>query len=304
MNLTETIKTQPFYIDAKIMRVDDDKREVEGYAFVNEMVDGEGGLKLKRTAMEGATADYMKWGNLREMHQPSAVGKVSEAKWDDKGLFIRASVVDDNAWKKVKSGVYSAFSIGVAAKVMRGKDVEVCKHIETSLVDRPKDEGALITAYRLDESEEVETEIQRSYEELVTEIETLSAAEVTRAELLEINEKELTETLQRVQGLESDIERVTTQLSVKETELAESLQRYETLKASPVPLKPPVRVTEGLIRVFEANAENETAMIEPLKAEYKEIIANRGKTQDEQMQQVNRVTAIKRELASYGIHDL
>lgn len=141
-------KISPLFLTVPITRVDEETREVEGYAFVNEVVPGEGGIRLKRTAMEAATEDYMKWAAVREMHQPSAVGTALEARWDEKGLVIRSKIVDDAAWEKVKEGVYKAYSVGVQPRVMRGKDVEACTHIETSLVDRPKDEDAVL--FRVD----------------------------------------------------------------------------------------------------------------------------------------------------------
>lgn len=144
-------KVKPFEIFAPFTRVleEGDGRIAEGYAFVNEVVPGEGGVRIKRSAMEAATEDYMKWGAIREMHQPSAVGTAISAEWDETGLKIRAKIVDDSAWNKVQERVYKGFSIGVAPLIMRGNDVEKLTHIENSLVDRPKDADALITAYRV-----------------------------------------------------------------------------------------------------------------------------------------------------------
>lgn len=151
-------KMAPMYFTVPITRVDKETREVEGYAYVNEVVPGEGGLRLTRKAMQAATEDYMQWAAIREMHQPSAVGKALEARWDEKGLIIRAKIVDDKAWEKVEEGVYKAYSVGVKAKVMRGKDVTACDHFETSLVDRPKDKDCAL--FRIDGDEESDCEVQ------------------------------------------------------------------------------------------------------------------------------------------------
>lgn len=151
-------KLAPMYFTVPITRVDKETREVEGYAFVNEVVPGEGGIRLTRKAMQAATADYMEWAAVREMHQPSAVGKALEARWDEKGLIIRAKIVDDAAWEKVEEGVYKAYSVGVKARVMRGKDVTVCDHFETSLVDRPKDKDCSL--FRIDGDEESDCEVE------------------------------------------------------------------------------------------------------------------------------------------------
>jgi len=157
----KTITMKPIQVFAEIKRVNDDDRTVEAYAFVNETVAGEGGLRLKRTAMEDATPDYLRWANVRRMHQPDAVGVARSVEWDDTGAKMVLEVVDDDAWNKVKRGVYKGLSVGVQATLMRGKDVEKCRWIETSLVDRPKDPDAVITAVRAeDASTEYEVEVE------------------------------------------------------------------------------------------------------------------------------------------------
>lgn len=149
-------RVENFTYFAPIERVNADERTVTGYAFCNEVVPGENGIQLKRSAMESATSGYMRFGAIREMHQPKAVGKCLSATWDDKGCLITAKIVDRDAWEKVKEQVFNGFSIGVRAKVMRGKAVESADWIETSLVDVPKDGDALFTATRCDDFTEVE----------------------------------------------------------------------------------------------------------------------------------------------------
>jgi hypothetical protein len=131
-----------------------------GYAFVNEVVEGEGGMRLLRSSMEAATPDWMKFGNVREMHTKNAAGVALHAEWDPLGLFVRSDVVDPVAKLKVERGVYKGYSVGVQPLAMRGLDVTECKIIELSLVDRPKDPESLFTAYRaVDAEEEAEVEI-------------------------------------------------------------------------------------------------------------------------------------------------
>ncbi|HEY3782369.1 MAG TPA: hypothetical protein VGL56_14905 [Fimbriimonadaceae bacterium] len=141
---------KPIYRTYPIERIDEDERVVEGYAFVNEVVPGEGGIRLKRSAMEAATADYLANGTSRELHQPSAAGKPLSVLWDEKGALLRVKVVDDRAWSKVKEGVYKGFSVGVIPEVMRGKDVEKCNWWDTSLVDVGKDKDARFTVWRVE----------------------------------------------------------------------------------------------------------------------------------------------------------
>lgn len=153
-------------IYAGITRVNEEERIVEGIAFANEVVDGEGGIRLKREAMQAATPDYLRWGAVREMHTASAAGTAESVEWQEDGTaIIRAKVVDDSAWNKVKEGVYKGFSVGVKPRIMRGKSVEACTWIETSLVDRPKDPGAVLTLHRA-EGEEGEYEVEELDEEV------------------------------------------------------------------------------------------------------------------------------------------
>ena len=170
-------KMKPIHLFGEISRVDDEQRIVEGYAFVNESVPGEGGIKLKRSAMEAATADYVTNGTSREMHQPIAAGKPLDVTWDEKGAYLRVKVVDDQAWNKVKEGVYKGFSIGVNAKVMRGKDVTACEWWDSSLVDRGKDKDATFSVWRavgIDADAEVDVEV---YDEADEELERAEGIE-------------------------------------------------------------------------------------------------------------------------------
>lgn len=156
----KTQKLFPMSLFAEITRMDEDERIVSGYAFVNETVPGEGGLKLKRSAMEEATPDYMTWGNIREMHRSdSAAGTTVEGGWDEKGFFISAKIVDDAAWKKCKERVYKGFSVGVTPTVMRGKEITKVNFIEISLVDRPKDQDCPIKFIRTETVQQAEVEV-------------------------------------------------------------------------------------------------------------------------------------------------
>ena len=137
-----------FYMD--IVKRDPVARLVYGYA-TTEALDSQG-ERVSKEAVEGALADYMKFANIREMHQPSAVGVAKEANLDEKGLFLCAKVVDDQAWKKVEEGVYKGFSLGGKKVAKVGDTVTQMRLTEISLVDRPANPEALITLYKLDES--------------------------------------------------------------------------------------------------------------------------------------------------------
>ncbi|MFA3009500.1 hypothetical protein KWF38_19490, partial [Acinetobacter pittii] len=68
---------------------------------------------VKADAMRSAIPDYMKFGAVREMHQPLAAGTALEINVDDNNVTtLKAHIVDSEAIKKVKTGVYKGFSIG------------------------------------------------------------------------------------------------------------------------------------------------------------------------------------------------
>jgi phage head maturation protease len=132
-----------------IAKVDAASRMVYGYAST-EARDDQGEI-VKREALADALGDYMKFGNIREMHQLSAVGKAKNAEVDDKGLYLGAKVVDDRAWDKVMEGVYSGFSIG--GKVLEraagdSKTINKLRLDEISLVDRPANPEAVFDCWK------------------------------------------------------------------------------------------------------------------------------------------------------------
>lgn len=165
---------------AKILRLsfpiekierDGDTLTVSGPCFVNEDVGR--GAKIKRSAMEAATEDYMRWGAVREMHQPSAVGTALDIVWQDDGAYLRAKIVDAAAIQKVEEGVYKAYSIGITPRVMRGDWVVSCDWVEVSLVDRPADPDCPIEVERLEDGEGAVAILERaSFSEYVEAYET------------------------------------------------------------------------------------------------------------------------------------
>ena len=131
---------------------------VEGLAFANEDVGD--GVNLKRSAMEAASDDYMKWANVREMHMPSAAGKAESIEWTKDGCMMRACIVDKDAIEKCEKGVYKGFSVGVKPEIVRGSDVTKCKWFETSLVDRPADWDCSFQIARAEGLGEAESEVE------------------------------------------------------------------------------------------------------------------------------------------------
>jgi HK97 family phage prohead protease len=134
---------------AEITKIDRERRMVFGYAST-EALDSQGEV-VRKEAIEAALPDYMRFANIREMHQPSAVGVAKEAAIDGKGLYLAARIVDDEAWRKVTEGVYKGFSIGgrVTDRDRAQKHVITgVELMEISLVDRPANPEAVIELYK------------------------------------------------------------------------------------------------------------------------------------------------------------
>ncbi len=132
-----------------IAKVDAARRMVYGYAST-EARDDQGEI-VKREALQAALGDYMKFGNIREMHQLSAVGKAKDAAVDEKGLYLGAKVVDDQAWNKVIEGVYSGYSIGGKVTTRDPSDYKTITGLrldEISLVDRPANPEAVFDCWK------------------------------------------------------------------------------------------------------------------------------------------------------------
>ena len=152
-----------------ITKVDEEKRMVYGWAST-ETPDKQEEI-VSREAIEDALPDYLKWRNIREMHTKKAVGTAPVVEMRENGLWVEAEVIDDQAWKFVKSGVYKGFSIGGKrlksenrfSKAMNKSLPCVTKMLltEISLVDHPAnpdcafslakmDDGTIIRSSRMD----------------------------------------------------------------------------------------------------------------------------------------------------------
>jgi len=153
---------------AQIAKIDESKHEVWGIATA-EVVDKEGEIfdyesskpYFKGWSDEIAKAtDGKSLGNVREMHEPSAVGKLVAIDFDDdlRQVRVGARIVDSLAWQKCMLGVYTGFSIG-GAYVKAWKDGEFVRFtanpVEISVVDNPCVPGAHFTAVKADGTCEV-----------------------------------------------------------------------------------------------------------------------------------------------------
>lgn len=106
---------KPFKLAIPISKIDEEKREVWGYATVEEL-DKQGEI----VDYEASKKAFSSWpGNIREMHDPTrAIGKKIEVAFDDdnKGVWVGAKISQSadgtNAWQKIKEGILTGFSIG------------------------------------------------------------------------------------------------------------------------------------------------------------------------------------------------
>lgn len=133
-------------INIPISKIDEEQRIVTGIA-TSEALDSQGDI----IDYEASKEAFKSWvGNIREMHNPIAIGKTIDVQFDDrnKQVIISAKISESedgqNAWTKVKEGVLTGFSIGGrVAKIVKDKAVSGANRIveyslsETSLVDNP-----------------------------------------------------------------------------------------------------------------------------------------------------------------------
>jgi hypothetical protein len=153
---------------AQLSKIDEARHEVWGVATA-EVVDKEGEI----FDYESSKPFFQSWsdeiakatdgkslGNVREMHAPSAVGKLVALEFMDdlKQIRVGAKIVDTTAWQKCTLGVYTGFSIG-GSYVKTWKDGEFTRFtanpVEISVVDNPCVPGAHFTAVKTDCSCEV-----------------------------------------------------------------------------------------------------------------------------------------------------
>jgi hypothetical protein len=135
---------------SKVEPQDDGTIKVYGYASTGGL-DSQGET-VTPDAMKAALPDYMAFGAVREMHQPTAAGTAIEARVQDDGrTWFGAHVVDPIAIKKVQTGTYKGFSIGgkvVSRDPVDPSIITAIRLTEVSLVDRPANPQAVFTMFK------------------------------------------------------------------------------------------------------------------------------------------------------------
>lgn len=150
-------------------KVDEERRIVSGFATLDN-VDKQNDIVTTDASLEAFSSFR---GNIREMHQPSAVGKMVSFKEDKyfdpetkkfySGVYVSAYISKgaQDTWEKVLDGTYTGFSIG--GKMLKWDDaydekndmqVRVIKQydlVELSLVDSPANQFANILSIQKSE---------------------------------------------------------------------------------------------------------------------------------------------------------
>lgn len=161
-----TVDGNSVHLSMPFAKVDEDKRLVSGYATLDN-IDTQGDIVL---AEASAKAFARARGNIREMHQPIAVGRMVDFREDEffatdpktgegkfyRGIFVTARVSEgaEDTWKKVLDGTLTGFSIGgeindASNEFVKeaGRTVRFIKDydlVELSLVDNPANQLANI----------------------------------------------------------------------------------------------------------------------------------------------------------------
>lgn len=165
---TLTVDGSSVHMSVPFAKVDKKRRLVSGYATLDN-IDTQGDIVL---AEASAAAFSRARGNVREMHQPIAAGRIVDFREDEyfdseadsgkgkfyRGIFVTAYVSEgaEDTWKKVLDGTLTGFSIGGEIKEAtnefvkeanngRGGTVRFIKNYdltELSLVDNPANQLA------------------------------------------------------------------------------------------------------------------------------------------------------------------
>jgi len=152
-------------------KVDQERRTVSGFATLDN-IDKQQDIVTTEASL-GAFTNFR--GNIREMHQPSAVGRMVSFKEDKyfdpetkkfySGVYVSAYISKgaQDTWEKVLDGTYTGFSIG--GKMLKWDDgydekadtqVRIIKEydlVELSLVDSPANQFAnILSIEKVDET--------------------------------------------------------------------------------------------------------------------------------------------------------
>lgn len=161
-----TVDGNSIHMAMPFAKVDEEKRLVSGYATLDN-IDSQGDVVLAEASVAAFSRAR---GNLREMHDKIAVGKVVDFKENEffdaetgqlyRGIYVTAYVSKgaQDTWEKVLDGTLSGFSIGgevndASSEFVKeaGKTVRFIKDydlVELSLVDNPANQLANVFSFQ------------------------------------------------------------------------------------------------------------------------------------------------------------
>lgn len=139
-----------FRFHMKLVESDKSRRQIEGYASTRD-IDRTGEI-VEPGAFADSLKDFMANPVLTYMHDWSnPIGKVTDVRIDDVGLFIRAEISEtaEKVWKLIEEGILRAFSIGyevVEEKVLGGVNhILKLRLYEVAVVSIPANRRALFS---------------------------------------------------------------------------------------------------------------------------------------------------------------
>jgi HK97 family phage prohead protease len=146
----DSMKRRTFQFHMKLVESDGGRRAIEGYASTRDL-DRTGEI-VEPGAFAESLTEFMANPVLTYMHDWSnPIGKVTGARIDEVGLFIRANISEtaEKVWKLIREGILRAFSIGY--EVVEEKVIGGVNHIlrlrlyEVAVVSIPANRRALFS---------------------------------------------------------------------------------------------------------------------------------------------------------------
>ncbi len=262
----------------RISKVDEEKRTVTGIG-ASEALDGDGEIfdyASSKPYIEAWSESAQKrskgksFGNIREMHQLSAVGKLAEPLIfdDDQHLVVlTAYISDDAAWNKCQDGTYTGFSIAGPVIGEKWADANIqgakrytCAPVEFSVCDLPCNPEATFTAVKTGGI----TEERKFKAAKAAETEAPVAKESIKKSLGQVGE--LAQLIQYLQWLQND---------------TSSERDYEG-DDSPIPDRLKSWIAEGADILVDLAREESSEAVSAMKAAFanfksQPVVAKKGK---------------------------
>jgi hypothetical protein len=315
-----------------IGKVDVERRMVSGFATLDN-IDKQGDIVTTESSIN-AFKNFR--GNLREMHQPSAVGKIVSFKEDRyfdpnekkfySGVYVSAYVSKgaQDAWEKVLDGTYTGFSIGGNIKTWddafnedMDKTIRVIKEydlFELSLVDSPANQFANIVSIEKQNGHNVigglisKIDTENIFYDSESGMVIISDAEavnhpVTEKQMKNIGfvEKDDNEKAEMIKFLVDSAKGINTIKITKEVELmtesTEAVVETAVESAEVAPEAQPAEVVETPAVVDEAPAVEELAVAKSVDGGADSPVAEAAVEEETVDATANAVTEVKEEVA-------